>query len=121
MGAFVPVSGGRTTTDLGIQTKGGTFTPLVPRGSVLPVEHGEVFTTAADGQPTIRIDVLHGTTGRAADALPVGHYEVRVPQAVARGVPQILVTFQIDTSGGVVVTAVEQTADDVPVPVERTS
>ena len=76
----VPVNGGKTATDLGIETKGGTFTPLIDRGTGLPATHREVFTTAEDNQPTIEVDVFQGTSDRVAEAQHVGLYELTIPK-----------------------------------------
>lgn len=95
----VPVKGGKTTTDLGIGTKGGTFTPLIERGSVLPAKRTEIFTTAEDNQATIRIDVYRGVSDRAADNQRVGGYELTVPNPGPKGVPQLSATFAVDASG----------------------
>jgi molecular chaperone DnaK len=112
----VPVNGGKTATDLGIETKGGTFTPLIGRGTGLPATHREIFTTAEDNQPTIEVDVFHGTSDRVAEAQPVGRYELRVPKPGPKGVPQISVTFQIDVSGAFLLTATDATSGaSVPV------
>jgi molecular chaperone DnaK (HSP70) len=116
----VPVSGGKTAADLGIETKGGAFTPLINRGTALPAAHDETFTTAQDNQPTIEIDVFHGTSDRVADARPLGHYALRLPNAEAKGgVPQISVTFRIDASGGFQLTATDSTSG-APVRVSKT-
>jgi molecular chaperone DnaK (HSP70) len=115
----VPVDGGKTATDLGIETKGGTFTPLVRRGSALPATHTEIFTTADDNQPTIKVDVFHGTSDRVAEAQLVGRYELRVPKPEPRGVPQISVVFRIDVSGGFLLTATDA-ASGASVTVSRT-
>src|SRR5687768_4189826 len=54
--ATVPIEGGKTAADLGIETKGGTFTPLIDRGAAVPATHSEIFTTSEDNQPTIKIN-----------------------------------------------------------------
>jgi molecular chaperone DnaK (HSP70) len=103
----VPVNGGKTATDLGIETRGGTLTPLINRGTALPAARTETFTTAEDNQPTIKVDVFHGTSDRVAEARLVGRYELRMPRPQSRGVPQISVTFRIDVSGAFVLTATD--------------
>jgi molecular chaperone DnaK (HSP70) len=118
MGA-VPVSGGKTATDVGIETKGGTFTPLIDRGTALPATHSEIFTTGDDNQPTIQVDVFHGTSDRVARAQHVGHYELRVPKREPRGIPQISVTFRIDVSGAFLLTATDSVSG-APVTVSKT-
>ena len=115
----VPVNGGKTATDLGIETKGGTFTPLIDRGTALPATHSEIFTTAEDNQPTIEVDVFQGTSDRVAEAQHVGLYELRVPKPEPRGIPQISVTFRIDVSGAFLLTATDS-ASGATVTVSKT-
>jgi molecular chaperone DnaK len=117
--ATVPVNGGRTASSLGIETKGGTFTPLINRGTALPATRTESFTTAEDNQPTIEVDVFHGTSDRVAQAQHVGRYELRVPKPEPRGVPQISVTFRIDASGAFLLTATDSVSG-APVTVSKT-
>ncbi len=106
----VPVKNGKTATDLGIETKGGTFTPLIDRGTALPATHSEIFTTAEDNQPTIKVAVFQGTSDRVAEAQHVGLYELRVPKPELKGIPQISVTFRIDVSGAFLLTATDSTS-----------
>jgi molecular chaperone DnaK len=119
LSAAVPVRGGKTATALGIETKGGTFTPLINRGTALPATHSEIFTTADDNQPTIQIDVYQGTSDRVAQAQHLGHYELRMPERELKGAPQISVTFRIDVSGAFQLTATDS-ASGAPVTVSRT-
>ena len=105
--ATVPVEGGRTTADLGIETKGGTFTPLIERSTAVPSKRTETFTTFEDNQTTIRITVYRGLTTRVADAKRVGGYALTVPMPVPRGVPQLAVTFEIDAAGTFRLTATD--------------
>jgi molecular chaperone DnaK (HSP70) len=107
--ASVPVEGGKTATDLGIETKGGTFTPLIDRGTAVPATHKEIFTTAEDDQPTIKIYVYRGVSDRIADGQRVGGYELTVPNPGPRGAPQLSVTFDIDASGAFRLTATDST------------
>jgi molecular chaperone DnaK (HSP70) len=107
--ATVPVEGGKTAADLGIETKGGTFTPLIDRGTAVPATHSEVFTTAEDNQPTVKINVYRGVSDRVADNQRVGGYELTVPNPGPKGVPQISVTFHIDASGAFRLTATDST------------
>jgi molecular chaperone DnaK (HSP70) len=108
--ATVPVKGGKIAADLGVQTKGGTFTPLIVRGTAVPAKHSEIFTTAEDNQPRIKIEVFHGVSDRAADGRRVGTYEVIVPAPGPKGVPQFSVTFAIDASGAFRLTATDSTS-----------
>jgi molecular chaperone DnaK (HSP70) len=105
----VPVEDGKTAADLGIETKGGTFTPLIDRGTAVPATHSEIFTTAEDNQPTIEINVYRGVSDRVADDQRVGGYELTVPNPGPRGVPQVSVTFDIDASGAFRLTATDST------------
>ncbi|HLL64935.1 MAG TPA: Hsp70 family protein [Micromonosporaceae bacterium] len=107
--ATVPVRDGKTAADVGIETKGGTFTPLIDRDTVLPTTHNETFTTAEDNQPTINIDVYRGTSDRLADNQRLGRYELTVPNPGPKGDPQLSVTFDIDASGAFRLTATDQT------------
>jgi molecular chaperone DnaK (HSP70) len=107
--ATVPVGGGRTAADLGIETAGGMFTPLIARGTAVPATRSEVFTTADDYQPTIKISVYRGVSSRVADSQRVGGYELAVPNPGPRGVPQLAVTFDIDASGSFRLTATDST------------
>jgi molecular chaperone DnaK len=107
--ATVPVEGGKTTADLGIETKGGTFTPLIDRGAAVPATHSEIFTTAEDNQPTVKIIVYRGVSDRVADGQRVGGYELTVPNPGPKGVPQLSVTFDIDASGSFRLTATDST------------
>src|SRR5688500_12948242 len=77
--ATIPVERGKTAAHLGIETKGGTFTPVIDRGTAVPATHAEIFTTAEDNQPTVKIDVYQGNSDRVADAQRVGSYELTVP------------------------------------------
>jgi molecular chaperone DnaK len=112
----VPVEGGKTVADLGIETKGGTFTPLIDRGTAVPATHSEIFTTAEDDQPTIKINVYRGVSDRVADAQRVGGYELTVPNRGPKEVPQLSVTFDIDASGAFRLTATDS-ATGAPVTV----
>ena len=114
--ATVPVKGGRTAADLGIETRNGAFTPVIDRGTAVPATHSEIFTTAEDNQPTIKIDVYHGTSDRVADAQRVGRYELTVPNRGPKEVPQLSVTFDIDASGAFRLTATDS-ASGAPVTV----
>jgi molecular chaperone DnaK len=103
----VPVERGRTAADLGIETWGGMFTPLIARGTAVPATRSEVFTTADDNQPTIKVNVYWGGSDRVAHSQRVGGYQLSVPVAAPRGVPQLLVTFDIDAAGAFRLTATD--------------
>ena len=105
----VPVEGSKTAAHLGIETKGGAFTPIITRGTAVPARRSETFTTAEDNQPTITITVYRGLSVRVADAQLVGGYALAVPVPGPRGVPQLSVNFDIDATGGFRLTAVDST------------
>ncbi len=114
----MPVQDGATAADLGIETKGGTFTPLIDRGTPVPARRSEIFTTAQDDQATIKIEVYRGVSDRVADAQRIGTYELTVPGPSRRGVPQLSVTFDIDAAGAVRLTVTDSTTGE-PVTVSR--
>ena len=94
-----------TPLSLGIETLGGVFTKLIDRNTTIPVQKSEVFSTAADNQPSVGVHVLQGEREMAKDNRTLGQFElVGIPPA-QRGVPQIEVTFDIDANGIVNVSA----------------
>ncbi|HEX2253563.1 MAG TPA: molecular chaperone DnaK [Thermoanaerobaculia bacterium] len=94
-----------TPLSLGIETRGGLYTRLIPRNSTIPTKNSQVFTTVADNQEKVEIHVLQGEREMASENRSLGRFElVGVPPA-PRGVPQIEVNFAIDSNGIVNVTA----------------
>jgi len=90
---------------LGIETLGGVFTVIIPRGTTIPTRRSQVFTTAADNQTAVTIHVLQGERPLAKDNKSIARFDlVGIPPA-PRGVPQIEVTFDIDADGILHVTA----------------
>ncbi len=88
-----------TPLSLGIETLGGVFTVIIPRGTTIPTRKSQIFTTAADNQTSVTIHVLQGERPMAADNKSIARFElVGIPPA-PRGVPQIEVTFDIDADG----------------------
>lgn len=94
-----------TPLTLGIETLGGVFTKLIDRNTTIPVRKSQVFSTAESNQPAVTIRVLQGERPMANDNTELGRFDlVGIPPA-PRGVPQIEVSFDIDTNGIVHVTA----------------
>ncbi|MCD5409660.1 MAG: molecular chaperone DnaK [Methanocellales archaeon] len=88
-----------TPLTLGIETLGGMTTPLIERNTTIPVKKTQIFTTAADSQTAVTINVLQGERPMAQDNTSLGNFNlVGIPPA-PRGVPQIEVTFDIDANG----------------------
>jgi molecular chaperone DnaK len=94
-----------TPLSLGVETQGGVFTPIIEKNTTIPTRKSQVFSTTEDHQNVVRIHVLQGERAMAADNHSLGRFElVGIPPA-PRGVPQIEVTFEIDTDGVVAVSA----------------
>lgn len=90
---------------LGIETLGGVFTVIIPRGTTIPTRKSQIFTTAADNQTAVTIHVLQGERPLVKDNKSIARFDlVGIPPA-PRGVPQIEVTFDIDADGILHVTA----------------
>lgn len=88
-----------TPLTLGIETVGGVMTPIIPRNTTIPVRKSQIFTTVSDFQTAVTIHVLQGERTMAADNVSLGKFNlVGIPPA-PRGIPQIEVTFDIDASG----------------------
>jgi molecular chaperone DnaK len=90
---------------LGIETLGGVSTPLIERNTTIPVKKSQVFSTAADNQPGVEINVLQGERKFARDNKSLGKFMLSDIPPAPRGVPQIEVTFDVDANGIVNVTA----------------
>ena len=94
-----------TPLSLGLETEGHIFTRLIDRNTTIPCEKSQVFSTAADGQTTVEINVLQGERQMAYDNKSLGRFQLTNIAPAPRGVPQIEVTFSIDSNGIVHVTA----------------
>ena len=94
-----------TPLSLGIETLGGVFTKIIDRNTTIPTSKKQVFSTAADNQPSVDIHVLQGEREMAADNKTLGRFELSGIPAAPRGVPKIEVSFDIDANGIVNVSA----------------
>ena len=94
-----------TPLTLGIETMGGISTPLIPKNTTIPTSKSQIFSTAADNQPSVEIHVLQGERQMAADNKTLGRFILDGIPPAPRGVPQIEVTFDIDANGILNVTA----------------
>ena len=88
-----------TPLSLGIETLGGVFTKLIDANTTIPTRKSEVFSTAADNQPSVEIHILQGERPMARDNKTIGRFHLDGIPAAPRGVPQIEVTFDIDAYG----------------------
>jgi molecular chaperone DnaK len=88
-----------TPLTLGVETLGGVATPLIARNTPVPVKRSEIFTTAADMQTAVTIHVFQGERPMATDNTSLGEFNLSGLPPAPRGIPKIEVTFDIDTSG----------------------
>ena len=97
-----------TPLSLGIETMGGVMTKLIESNTTIPSKKSQVFSTAADNQPSVEIHVLQGERSMAADNKTIGRFHLDGIPPAQRGVPQIEVTFDIDANGLIHVTAADK-------------
>ena len=88
-----------TPLSLGIETLGGVFTKLIERNTTIPTKKSQIFSTAADNQPSVEIHVLQGERSYARDNKTIGKFRLDDIPPAPRGVPQIEVAFDIDANG----------------------
>jgi len=88
-----------TPLSLGVETLGGIFTKIIERNTTIPTKRNQIFSTAADFQTAVTINVLQGERGMAADNLSLGMFNLMGIPPAPRGVPQIEVTFDINAEG----------------------
>jgi molecular chaperone DnaK len=85
--------------DIGVETQGGVFTPLIPRNTTVPTRRAEVFSTTIDNQTAVDVHVLQGLREMAADNQSLARLRLSGIAEAPRGVPQIKVTFEVDADG----------------------
>ncbi|MBX3184069.1 MAG: molecular chaperone DnaK [Polyangiaceae bacterium] len=88
-----------TPLSLGVETLGGVMTVMIPRNTTIPTQKKEIYSTAADNQPSVEIHVLQGERAQAAQNRTLGKFHLDGIPAAARGTPKIEVTFDIDANG----------------------
>jgi len=94
-----------TPLSLGIETMGGVSTKIIERNTTIPTKKSQIFSTAADNQPSVEVNVLQGEREMAKDNKKLGTFHLDGIPPAPRGVPQVEVTFDIDANGIVAVSA----------------
>lgn len=96
---------------LGIETQGGVFAKIIQRNTKIPTSKGQIFTTAADHQTEVDIDILQGEREMALYNLSLGRFQLTAIPPAPRGTPQIEVTFEVDANGILQVSATDLRTD----------
>ena len=97
-----------TPLSLGIETMGGVMTKLIESNTTIPAKKSQIFSTAADNQPSVEIHVLQGDRAMSTDNKTIGRFHLDGIPPAPRGTPQIEVTFDIDANGLIHVTALDK-------------
>ncbi len=97
-----------TPMSMGIATAGGQFCVLIPRNTTIPTQHSHMFTTAHDNQPAVKIAVLQGESRRVSENQLLGEFLLSGIREMPKGLPEIEVTFAIDSNGIVNVSALDR-------------
>jgi molecular chaperone DnaK len=88
-----------TPLSLGVETQGGVMTTMIPRNTAIPCDHTEVYTTAADFQPSVSVKILQGERPLARDNRVLGNFELSGIPPAPKGIPQIEVKLEVDANG----------------------
>lgn len=111
-----------TPLSLGIETLGGVMTPLIESNTTIPAKKSQIFSTAADNQPSVEVHVLQGDRSMAVDNKSLGRFHLDGIPPAPRGIPQIEVTFDIDANGILNVSAVDKaTSKEQSIRIEASS
>ena len=111
-----------TPLTLGVEVKGGVVAPMITRNTAVPAKRTEIYTTAENNQPGVEINVLQGERTMANDNKSLGRFKLEGIPPMPAGVPQVEVTFDLDTNGILKVTAKEKsTSKEATIRIENTT